>query len=362
MEREVEEFYMQMQQSMPHGYGDPYRRSRGRDWCRIGAVLASIVMIIYLAILLLGSDRYQLLYQSPITFSNLWSSAIWLLVRIGTETRQLLPVFLFMSMTAIALVLVLLFTPLVRVLRTFGRTLSRTLLRGGGKVVTAFAAAAASYARFRSRGQEAVAEAAAARLLMDEAEREASRAASGRARGGGGGSTRRRPAGAKAAPEARAAADKARLAKDGAELRRMEGPPETGTRKKGGGMEAKGSAYADARGKVTGQGHGRTSGEAEARAAEDARAKAEAEAQAKAEAEARAVEARVRALAQAEVADGYDDDENEGLCIICFVHERTHALSCGHFKFCDGCSAVALSSGNCPMCRQPITTRLKVFS
>ena len=40
MNREVEEFYMQMQQSMPHGYGDPYRRSRGRDWCRIGAVLA----------------------------------------------------------------------------------------------------------------------------------------------------------------------------------------------------------------------------------------------------------------------------------------------------------------------------------
>ena len=354
VEREVEEFYRKMQHEqrlskLGTSY-EPYHvriaRERRRKWCVLAAIVAVGFVLIYLALVL---SSYWASYKPDPDLANLppralssyfsiasvydtWSVVFWLLIRMGTETRNLLPVFLSMSLTTVALVMVLLFTPVVHVMRSTGWSVSRFSVRVASKALATFGTAAAWYFRFRSKGQEAVAEAAAARLLeMDQAEREAR----GRARGA---NARRRPTGA------------------------------TSTGHEG---RKKGEAHAkagdgDTRGKPPGQSRAQGAHVLTAEVVEAKAVAAKVEAKARAEAEAlAATEARVRAAAQAEAraaAESGNLDENELVCIICFVHERTHALSCGHFKFCDGCSATVLATGMCPMCRQQVASRLKVFN
>jgi len=52
--------------------------------------------------------------------------------------------------------------------------------------------------------------------------------------------------------------------------------------------------------------------------------------------------------------------KDQKLCLICTEKEKCVAFTpCGHMCSCDGCST---QLGQCPMCRQPIQNRIKIFT
>jgi hypothetical protein len=57
---------------------------------------------------------------------------------------------------------------------------------------------------------------------------------------------------------------------------------------------------------------------------------------------------------------GFDNDDEEKMCKICFDRlKNTLTMPCNHIAMCEKCANLVTS---CPICREPISTRIKTFS
>ena len=49
-------------------------------------------------------------------------------------------------------------------------------------------------------------------------------------------------------------------------------------------------------------------------------------------------------------------------CVVCLDKEPTHALvPCGHLCLCDACSSACVDTGECPVCRVPVLSALRIW-
>merc|ERR1712137_265461 len=58
-----------------------------------------------------------------------------------------------------------------------------------------------------------------------------------------------------------------------------------------------------------------------------------------------------------------DDDEDDGLCVICLENPSCVALApCGHITSCESCTESVLQRDPlCPLCRTPVTQTLRIY-
>ena len=101
-----------------------------------------------------------------------------------------------------------------------------------------------------------------------------------------------------------------------------------------------------------------------ARTAEAAPVAAPVEASERRELAAEAIATVQSTPASASVVDGGGSNasSDDRQCAICLDAESTHALvPCGHRCVCAVCAERALRSGQCPLCREPCDTALRVY-